>query len=312
VERSRTSSRFGTLPREELEVVCNAVKDTPWRQVIENTDLPVLKQKRSWFINPRKGYPYRILPLVEKGVALDIGAGSGIISSTVAQDFSSVVAFDYSPELVAFMKKRFLEDGLNGIHLVRGDAVNLPFHKECFDLVIVNGVLEWVPDFVPKMNPCKAQIEFLTNVRTILRRKGMVGIAIENRLYYRHFQGMSSHGESSYTVILPRFLTNLIRRLRKKSQYRNYIYSYWGYRHLLKKAGYRNVQIYLVLPSYYDPHMIISTQKKPSQAFFEEYFQDRFSENGEMHFARKAIYYLLNKINLFRYLEHSFLITAEK
>ena len=312
MEQNRTNSRFGTLPREELAFLCEAVKDTPWRQVIENMDLPVLKQKQDWFINPRKGYPYRILPLVEKRLALDIGAGSGVISSTIAQDFSSVVAFEYLPELVTFMKKRFSEDGLKGIHLVRGDAVTLPFHEECFDLVIVNGVLEWVPDFVPKVNPCKAQIEFLTNVRALLRRKGMVGIAIENRLYYRHFQGMSPHGESSYTVILPRILTNLIRRLRKESQYRNYIYSYWGYRHLLKKAGYRNVQIYLVLPSYYDPHMIVSTQKRPSQAFFEEYFRDRFSENDETRFSKRVTYYLLNKMNLFRYLEHSFLITAEK
>jgi SAM-dependent methyltransferase len=312
MERDRTSSRFGTLPRKELAFLCDAVKDTPWRQVVENVDLPVLKQKREWFINPRKGFPYRILPLVGKRLALDIGAGSGVISSTIAQDFSSVVAFEYLPELVTFMKKRFLEDGLKGIHLVRGDAVTLPFHKECFDLVIVNGVLEWVPDFVPKMNPCKAQMEFLTNVRTILRRKGMVGIGVENRLYYRHFQGLSPHGESSYTVILPRFLINLMRRLKKRSQYRNYIYSYWGYRHLLKEAGYRNIQIYLVLPSYYDPRVIISTQKKPSQAFFKEYFQDRLSENGRKRFAKKATYYLLNKMNLFRYLEHSFLITAEK
>jgi SAM-dependent methyltransferase len=312
MERDPMSSRFGTLPHEELEFLRNAVKDTPWRQVIENMDLPVLKQKRNWFINPRKGYPYRILPLVQKRLVLDIGAGSGVISETLAQDFSSVVAFDYSPELVAFMKKRFLEDGINRIHLVRGDAANLPFHKERFDLVIVNGVLEWVPDFVPKMNPYRAQIEFLRNVHAILRREGMVGIAIENRLYYRHFQGLSPHGESSYIVILPRFLANLMRRLGKKSQYRNYIYSYWGYRHLLKKAGYRNIRIYLVLPSYYDPHVVISPQRRPSQAFFKEYFQARFSENGETGFARKAAYYLLNKMNLFRYLEHSFLITAEK
>jgi ubiquinone/menaquinone biosynthesis C-methylase UbiE len=312
MKQKMTSSKFGTLPQEELELLCNAIKDTPWRQVIENMDLPVLGQKRDWFTNVRKAYPYRILPLVEKGKVLDIGAGSGVISETIAKDFSSVIAFDYSPELIEFMRKRFFQDGLDNIKIVRADAVKLPFREDCFDLVIVNGVLEWIPDFTPQTNPYRAQIDFLKNVHFILKKRGMVGLAIENRFYFRHFQGLSPHGEGAFVAILPRFMATLITRLKEKKQYRNYIYSYWGYKRLLRKAGFRKINIYVAVPSYYDPHAIISTQKESSRVFFNEYFKEHFLNNPKIGITKKTVYYLLNYMNLFRYLEHSFFITGEK
>ena len=307
-----TNSRFGSLPREELEFLSNAIETTPWRKVIEESDLPVIKQKRDWFTNARKGYPYRILPLLEKKIALDIGAGSGVISDTIAKDFSSVVAFDYSPELTKFMRKRFFTDGLKNIEVVRGNAANLPFRRESIDLMIVNGVLEWIPDFSLETNPHKAQINFLKAAYSILKNNGILGIAIENRFYFRHFQGLSPHGEPPFVPVLPRFFANMITRLKNDKLYRNYIYSYWGYKRLLRKAGFRKINIYLAVPSYYDPRVIISTQKKSSRVFFTEYFREQFLNNPKIGFAKKAAYYLLNYMNLFRYIEHSFFITSEK
>ena len=66
---------------------------------------------------------------------LDVGAGPGFISTIMAEAGFKVTAFDFSE---AMLNEARLNAGslAEDITFVRGDAMQLPFNKECFDVVL--------------------------------------------------------------------------------------------------------------------------------------------------------------------------------
>lgn len=78
---------------------------------------------------------------------LDVGCGTGALSSRL-QAWGRVVSMDYSPEALAFSRRRGLR------HLVGADAMRLPLASGQFDLITVMDVLEHVKD------DCAAIAEF--------------------------------------------------------------------------------------------------------------------------------------------------------
>lgn len=202
---------------------------------------------------------------------------------------------------------RFKQDKKDNINLIRANAIKLPFKPNLFDLVVVNGVLEWVADFSSDGPPYEVQLTFLKDILKVIRPGGQVGIAIENRYYLRHFLGESPHEEPPYVAIMPRTLANYICNKKLNKEYRNYIYSYWGYKKLLKMAGFKNIEIKLAVPNYYNPKFIIGLDKNSQKKYFSE-FSIRKSKNNHL---KKLTQFLLF-FGLLGYFEHSFYISAEK
>jgi len=77
--------------------------------------------------------------------ALEVGAGTGTASSSVAAEGGRVVALDYSDESVRFIKKNWVGK-LPTLTPLRADALALPFADSSFDVVFHDGVLEHFPD----------------------------------------------------------------------------------------------------------------------------------------------------------------------
>jgi ubiquinone/menaquinone biosynthesis C-methylase UbiE len=77
----------------------------------------------------------RLLPLLgdvaEKKI-LDVGAGTGRMSASLAKHGAKVTALDVSPKMLERIKLKVKKN----IVTVVGDAENLPFAKESFDIVI--------------------------------------------------------------------------------------------------------------------------------------------------------------------------------
>jgi SAM-dependent methyltransferase len=283
----------GTLPAEETEALLAAARQMPYRTAVRTLELPVLRKKTAWFLDQRRGCPYHILELPRTEDALDIGAGAGIIAASLARRFSRVVALEFSRQLSEFMAIRFAQDGIGNVTVVRGDGLRLPFAESAFDLVVVNGVLEWVPDLAVGRTPRTAQLDFLRGVGSVLRAGGKTAIAIENRFYFRHLMGKTPHGEPPYVTVLPRWLASAVTYLLRGTPYRNYVYSYWGYRRLLKEAGFKSIEAFILIPTYYVPTAMISVEGEAQREYFEKHFRE-------------------SDLNVWRYLEHSYLIVGEK
>lgn len=298
----------GSLPLEEIEILNRVVQQVYWKEAVERLNLPILRKKREWFINPKRGYPYRLIPVERQNRVLDVGAGGGVIADVVSEDFKLCVALDYSKHFVKFMKKRFEHDKKANIAVIRGNAFKLPFRSDAFDLVILSGILEWVPFFGPYASPRKCQLSFLREVWRVLVKKGKVAIAIENRYFYRNFWGYSPHGEVSYICVMPRVVAHIISLIKRGMIYKNYIYSFWGYKKLLRKIGFRNIQIFLLCPNYYTPLAVVSTEGKAKCDYFERSLISLSSKK----FFKRIIILALNKLRILHLVEHSFLIVAQK
>ena len=158
--------------------------------------------------------------------------------------------------------------GFENIHTLAAPIKSLPFSDNIFDLVILNGVLEWVgleEDTILEQNwkgkrsekqtysktPEEMQLDVLRELRRVLKPEGSLYIAIENRYGIQYFLGYpDDHNNVRFVTFLPRFLANKISKIMGKGQYRTYIYSPGQLANLLQKSGFKVNSIYGVFPHY--------------------------------------------------------------
>jgi 2-polyprenyl-3-methyl-5-hydroxy-6-metoxy-1,4-benzoquinol methylase len=73
---------------------------------------------------------------------LDIGSGLGNLSEMLSHYYDEVYSLEPVRERIEFQKRRFKNSNVNNVTIVRGNALELPFPDNYFDLVVCNGVLE--------------------------------------------------------------------------------------------------------------------------------------------------------------------------
>lgn len=78
------------------------------------------------------------------GAALDIGCGTGALTATLARYANHVTALDLAPGMLDVARNNNHGGYIN--EFVCGDAENLPFAAEQFDLVFSSFALQWCDD----------------------------------------------------------------------------------------------------------------------------------------------------------------------
>jgi SAM-dependent methyltransferase len=258
---ARSDSGLGTLPYDEVTALLQEIEGgVAWQRAVTTLPLPTLSRKGHWFTNPKKAAFYLSLTTPTRELAVDIGAGSGVIASELATRFRRVIALEQDAKWSRFMTHRFGQDGL-AVDVVHGNAFQLPGTASNVDLAVVNGVLEWAAfgDTADAKagTPRDVQVKFLEAIRSSLRPGGRIGIAIENRLHFEYFRGASPHGELPYVAVMPRSLADAVTRRRQGAPYRTWIYGARGYARLLQDAGFVRPQIFAALPSYHQPESFV-------------------------------------------------------
>jgi arsenite methyltransferase len=93
--------------------------------------------------------PFSLGELAPGEDVLDVGCGAGLDSLVAAQmvgPAGSVTGIDMTPEMLAKARASADELGSGNVRLVEGEAEQLPFADESFDVVISNGVVDLIPD----------------------------------------------------------------------------------------------------------------------------------------------------------------------
>lgn len=265
------------------------------------------------------------LPITKESIVLDLGCMWGGLTIPIAKDCKEMIAVDNTFETLKFLDIRKRQLNLENIHVAGADALKLPFAKELFDVAILNGVLEWLgyqEDFIvtkdyaktkrkskrSHTNPEDLQKQGLKEIYRVLKNKGTVFIAIENRYGYQYFHGSpDDHTGIRFTNLMPRKIANIYMRLRLNQDYRTYTYSYNQHKRNLSKIGFKNIEFYAVFPSYRDPQMIIPLENESALNYYWEYIKfPEISKNNE------RIMRILLKLGLGKDIVPSFLILAKK
>jgi len=78
------------------------------------------------------------LPSELEGVLLDVPVGTGLFTSSRYAGFpnATIVAIDYSMGMLQEARMRFLEHGVNNVHLFRADVANLPVRGGAVDILL--------------------------------------------------------------------------------------------------------------------------------------------------------------------------------
>lgn len=191
-------------------------------------------------------------------LALDVGAGYGANTVCLAERFETVIATDVVPERLEFIGRRCRSRGLPNVLLVRADFESVPVRPAAADLVVCNGVLEWVGAMDNEGDPAERQLALLRALALCLKPKGRLYIGIENRFGLPMWRGAPDHSGLPFTSLLPRPLANTVvhvaHALRTKKAhvghytrqrgYRTYTHSPAAWRSMLARAGLPHVRLF--------------------------------------------------------------------
>ncbi len=254
-----------------------------------------------------------LVPNIEKKTVLDLGCGSGIISVPFSQR-TTTLGLDSQIENLRYVKSRSNE--LYDLRLVCADVKSLPIKALSFDVVIVNGLLEWVGQGTN--SPRQRQLNFLQDVRMLLKNGGILYIGIENRLFWRYLI-RDPHSHTLLVNLLPKKIARTCSRLILGRVFDAYIYTIWGYRRMLSESGF-SLSAYIPLINYQFPFRIVEFDDKRILEESRELIANIDNYSEEFVELIKPLstrlnclkYSILKKLGVLRFCMPSFVLVAKK
>lgn len=254
---------WGEIPQDHMQRVLKEAETTSWQSAVS-----AMIKEIGWTNGPNNIHGlmradwWPEVPCGPGLCALDIASGWGQIAFLLSQRFAHVYSMEGVTERARFQSIRRRQDGVENLTIVNADVTSLPLREASFDLIVMNGIVEWLGLSDLTQGVRDVQLGVLKRVRKLLRPGGCLYVGIENRFSYTQMQGAKDHSGLRYTSLMPRWMANraVRRRLpdnerteRGAASYRTYTYTPRGYRRLLDEAGFDDVRVKWVLPGYNEP-----------------------------------------------------------
>lgn len=165
------------LPVPAINSVIEAMRrGEPWRRALERAAVASrAEQALESIASEACGNWVWLTSFDRQQTALDIGGALSSMAPALSRHFRSVTHVESSALLAEFAARRFAQDALASVTVVRGSAVRLPFPANMFDCVTLHGLPDGTPSVV------------LTECRRVLRPGGRLYVAFENPAWYGRF-----------------------------------------------------------------------------------------------------------------------------
>lgn len=241
---------------------------------------------------------------------LEFGCGYGGSSIALAQQSGLVVSMDLTRERVEFLSHRASNEDIgNIVPIWGGDSLPLPFKDDYFDVVSMNGVLEWVVQGHTG-NPAVVQKKFLKEMLRILKPNGFLYVGIENRFGLQFLAGRPDpHTQLRFVTILPRFAADLYSFIMRRKRFDEYTYSRGKLRKMLRDTGFSDAKIFSAIGTYNIPYFIADTYDKEAMRLL---FTRIIKSRSVIEEILRRIAPLLVKIGLPQRVMPAFLAVAQK
>ena len=250
-----------------------------------------------------------LMTLPERPVILDVGSGWGNIAVAFGRTAARVYALDTTLANLQFVHARARQEGVETVHPVLGDAVQLPLKPLICDAVTMVGVLEWVAWGRSDGAPRALQHQALREAFRVLRPGGQLYIGIENRFSGKSFLGFREpHTWLRFISLLPRRLADAYSRRARGKPYRELTHSEHALCHMLREAGFSTIQCYYPLPSYQNFRYIAPLDNRHTDRFLFS----RLGGHGNFGLFPQAAVRIASDLRLLRTLAPCFSFIATK
>jgi len=148
---------------------------------------------------------------------LDVGASTGAMDYFMADDLGEVYGIDIDRSAIELATREYKKKNLQ---FTLGDAMDLKFSDESFDVIVCSHVYEHVPD----------ADRLMKEMYRVLKPDGIVFFSAGNR-----FAIMEPHYRLPFLSFPPKWLANLyLKVLKRGSHYYEEHRSYWGLKKLVR------------------------------------------------------------------------------
>ena len=233
-----------------------------WRAAVEcgmkHLTPYVADYTRDYFFESYRSDFVEELGIGPRTTVLDLGAGWGFASQRCLEKGAFVVSTETAAKRLEFCATRFAQQGFDhrwvGIELDANRS--FPFESAVFDAIIVSGLMEWLPCSAVG-SPKQIQRKFVERCFEVLKPKGRLYLAIENRYWGKYFLGARDlHTLQRWTSILPRRAARAYSILTTHEDYRAWCYSLCDYIRQFKDVGYKTLTVIYPEPDYVQPKRV--------------------------------------------------------
>ncbi|KAF6245751.1 class I SAM-dependent methyltransferase [Nitrosopumilus sp. b2] len=191
-----------------------------------------------------------LLDIKKDDLVLDVGAGWGQISVPLSA-YCNVVALEKYLEKIEIIKKIAKQEKCTNIQYVAANFSDDVFEPNQFDLIILNGVFEWISEFSIGENPLEIQRRTLDKIFELLKPRGTLYIGIENRFGLKYILGEADdHTGLEDFVYLDHNTQSLLYKIIKQKDLRVFTHSKKNYQTMLEDAGFHSIRFFGDLPDY--------------------------------------------------------------
>ena len=253
-------------------------KDIRWPVFYHLT--PIRKNILNWY------------PFDKDSDVLEIGGGMGAITEVLCEKCKNVVSVELSKNRALSIEAR--NQDKDNLEIIVGNLNDIDFKDRKFDYITLIGVFEYAMSFTNTDNP---YIDFLNNIKRLLKPDGKILIAIENKFGMKYWLGApEDHTCVKYDGITGYENVNNVRTFGKDEII-----------NILNQCGLKNTKFYYPLPDYKLPSLIFSDEYLPTVETIENYIP-YYYEGTKVEFDEIKAYKEVIKNNKFDFFANSFLI----
>lgn len=319
--RTGTSGFWSMLPKTDMAAYLDDLQSMHPEDIAEK-HFPTLKDL---IFSPQRPGGLAILDIKPDDVVIDAGCMWGALTIPLARTGAQVIGLDQTEESLKFLNARANSEKLENVSLVQTDLNTVDLKAESINLLVLNGVMEWLGEgdieaaslWAGKEqnentrlgDPGEIQQAFLNKVYGALKSDGQLYLAIENRYdAANYFGARDPHTGQRGVTVLPRALQNFFSKLFTKRPYRAWIHGEAELCRMLKDAGFSNVTVRYAFPDYRYPELVLT---KNGMSLFRpvRYLKARAFPTKLFWYGLETVFY---KILRWAALAPSFIIVAKK
>ncbi len=162
-----------------------------------------------YHLSPNRGNLLSWYPFEKKSNLLEVGAGCGALTGLFCEKIKKVTALELTKQRANIVEVR--HKNKKNLDIIVGNLSDIKLNEK-FDYVTCIGVLEYAGLYSDKENP---HLEFLKLLKSKLKTKGKLLLAIENRFGLKYWSGCKEDHTGKYFNSLENYPEGKIRTFSK-------------------------------------------------------------------------------------------------